>query len=433
MKAIVNANTYDFENYYEDRYIIFDSEVMETGDMKGFKGAEEIIDCRECLVMPGLTNCHTHIYSTFSRGMNVPFNPKNFTDILTQLWWKLDGQLDSDAVYQSGLAYGIESIKSGVTSIIDHHASGLCIKDSLELLKMAICNELGLRGIFCFETSDRFDVKECIKENLEFNRYRSEYCGSLFGLHASMSLSDKSLYEISSCIGNAPIHIHVAESKDDVQDCLQRHGKRVIERLDSFDILNRDSVLSHCVHITEDEAGIIGDRDCYVALNPTSNMNNAVGLPDYGMLKRNGIKCMIGNDGLGANITRDFLNLAFGMKNRLGGTTKFSLDDLSQIINNGYEYISSALNIKIGRIKKGYKADLIAVPYNPPCPMNDANALGHLFFGVFDSFHPRDVWASGRQLLSNYKTDFDEEKIFRESRTEAAKVWGRISNIDIKE
>src|SRR3712207_9380799 len=80
--------------------------------------------CSGTIVMPGLINCHTHIYSTLSRGMNVKFNPKSFKDILNQLWWKLDGKLNKEAVYYSSLIYGCECIKSGVTSIIDHHASG---------------------------------------------------------------------------------------------------------------------------------------------------------------------------------------------------------------------------------------------------------------------------------------------------------------------
>ncbi|MEL7596739.1 MAG: amidohydrolase family protein, partial [Clostridiaceae bacterium] len=161
MKALTNACIFDFQSFKENYYVLFDSEIKEVGKMNEFPGADEIYDCSRTIVMPGLINCHTHIYSTFARGMNVPFDPKNFQDILDQLWWKLDGQLDKKAVYYSGLIYGCECIKNGVTSIIDHHASGLNIKGSLEELKKSICDDLGMRGIFCFETSDRFDTEEC--------------------------------------------------------------------------------------------------------------------------------------------------------------------------------------------------------------------------------------------------------------------------------
>jgi cytosine/adenosine deaminase-related metal-dependent hydrolase len=196
LKAIINACIYDFHNYKQNCYILFDKEIIEVGHMQDFKGGDEIYDARGCIIMPGLTNCHTHIYSTFSRGMSIPFNPKNFKEILEQLWWKLDSKLDKNDIYLSGLVYGIDCIKSGVTSIIDHHASGLSIRGSLQELKRSICDELGLRGIFCFETSDRFDVDECIEENIEFSRQRTESSAGVFGMHASMSLSDGTLEKI---------------------------------------------------------------------------------------------------------------------------------------------------------------------------------------------------------------------------------------------
>lgn len=428
MRALINACLYDFKDFYENAYVLFNSEIREIGDMRDFKGADNVFDCRGCIVMPGLANCHTHIYSTFSRGMNIPFSPNSFKDILEQLWWKLDGKLDRKAVYLSGLVYGADCIRNGVTSIIDHHASGLSIKGVLNELKKSICDDMGLRGIFCFETSDRFNIDECIDENIEFGRIKTDKCSGLFGMHASMSLSDDSLLKISSHLNGLPIHIHVAESREDVEDCTRRYGKRIIERLNSFKLLNRYSILAHCVHINEEEAKIIKERNCTVALNPTSNMNNAVGLADYDMFRRNNVKCIIGNDGLGANITRDYLNIVFSMKNRLNSPMKFTLADLIELINNGYEYIGRILNIKIGRIKEGYKADMIAVPYSPPTPMDEENILAHIFFGVFDNFHPRDVWASGECLMKDYKLCFDIDWLYPEAREEANRVWDRVKS-----
>lgn len=430
MKALTNTCIFDFENFKENSYVLFDSEIKKVGSMDDFPGADEVYDCSGTIVMPGLINCHTHIYSTFARGMNVPFHPKNFQDILDQLWWKLDGQLDKRAVYYSGLVYGCECIKNGVTSIIDHHASGLHIKGTLDELKKSICDDLGMRGIFCFETSDRFNIKECIEENLDFAKNKSEQFTGLFGMHASMSLSDDTLKQISSAIGDTPIHIHVAESKDDVKDCREKYDRSIVKRLNDFGLLNDRSILAHCVHINEKEAEIIAQKRCKIAMNPTSNMNNAVGLADYEMLRSFKIPCMIGNDGLGVNITRDYLNIVFSMKNRLNDTTKFNLDDLTEMINNGYKYISNMLNINIGRIEKGYKADMITLPYNPPTPMNKDNILGHIFFGVFDNFKPRDTWCSGKCMMKDYELNVDVDSIYSKAREESDKVWKRINGIN---
>lgn len=427
MKALINACIYDFQNFKENQYILFDSEIKEVGNMDEFPGAEEIYDCSKALVMPGLVNCHTHIYSTFSRGMNIHFNPVTFQDILDQLWWKLDSQLDKNDVYYSGVIYGVECVRNGVTSIIDHHASGLDIKGTLNELKKGICDKVGLRGIFCFETSDRFDIEECIEENLEFSKKGSERYAGLFGLHASMSLSDETLAKVSKNIGNTPIHIHVAESKEDETISKSKYSKNIVERLDSFGLLKDKSILAHCVHIDEEEVKLISKRGCYIAMNPTSNMNNAVGLANYTMIKSYQIPCLVGNDGLGVNITRDFLNLVFAMKNRLSGPAKFTLEDLVQCINNGYKYIGNILNIKIGRIEKGYKADMIAVPYTPPTPMNESNALGHIFFGVFDNFHPKDTWCSGKCLMRDYKVSIDDKDIYFEASKSAQGLWNRVN------
>lgn len=430
MKALINATIYDFHNFSKNSYVLFDSQILDTGNMKDFMGADEVYDCSGCIVMPSLVNCHTHIYSEFSRGMDVPFNPKSFMDILKQLWWKLDSQLDLDSVYMSALAYGCELIQNGVTSIIDHHASGLNITGSLEVLKKAICDTLGLRGIFCFETSDRFDLDECIEENLEFGSDSGENFAGLFGMHASLSLCDRSLEKISKSTGDMPIHIHVAESIEDEEDCYSRYGTSIVKRLNRFGLLKPDSILAHCVHINEDEARLIADNGCYVVMNPTSNMNNAVGLADFDMLRRNNVMRMIGNDGLGANITREYLNLVFAMKNRLQNPAGFKLDELSEMIDCGYGYVGKMLRIKLGRIQKGYKADMVCVPYNPPTPMNSSNVLGHVFFGVFDNFRPRDVWASGNMLLKDYNFTSDIETIYSGARDEAQKVWNRISKIN---
>lgn len=426
MKALINACIYDFHGFREDSYILFDSEIKDVGPMKSFPGAEEVYDCEGSIVMPGLTNCHTHIYSAFSRGINLPFDPKSFRDILEQLWWRVDAGLDGDSTALSAMVYGIDCIKSGVTSIIDHHASGMTISGSLEHLKTSICDELGLRGVFCFETSDRFNVQECIEENIRFGSRRSQMHRGLFGMHASMTLSDETLEAISRSIGDMPIHIHVAESREDADGCMNAYGISIVERLDKFGLLKKDSILSHCVHISSSDARLIAQRGCYAALNPSSNMNNAVGLADYEMLRRSGVKCIIGNDGLGANITRDYQNMVFSMHHRLQSPTMFSIDDLRGLIENGYELLGRLLGIRIGRIEKGYKADMAVIPYAPTTPMDDGNALGHMFFGVFDNFHPQYVWVDGKCLLKDYNLTRGLGDIYEQSRREAGKVWERI-------
>ncbi|QTA37729.1 amidohydrolase family protein [Thermosipho ferrireducens] len=425
MKAIINAKIYDFENYIENGYILYDKKILETGKMEDYPGALFEINAKGNLVIPGLVVGHTHIYSTFARGLSVPFNPKNFKDILTQLWWKLDAKLDKEANYYSALVAGLEFLKNGVTTVIDHHASGLQIKGSLSTLKQAICEEIGLRGIFCFETSDRFNVKECVEENVEFAAHSNEMHAGIFGLHASLSLSEETLKVVSQHY-EGPIHIHVAESPDDEKDSIEKYGMRVVKRLEKHSLLRENSILAHCVHVNEEEMALISQYKCYVAYNVTSNMNNAVGLPDYQKMKRYGINVIAGNDGLGFNFSRDLLNIFFSMKLAGNSPISFDFNDFIKIINNTYELAGKYLGVKLGKIKPGYAADLLIIPYDIPTPMNSSNIIGHFIFGVLDNFKPSHVIVNGKTLIDNFNVLLQTEIIYKEASKIAETVWKRL-------
>jgi len=433
MIAVVNVKIYDYDTYIDDGYCLFNEKIVEIGSMNNFRKNEEIgqvIDGRNKLLLPGLINFHTHVYSTLVRGASIPFNPTSFKELLEQLWWKFDSQLDNTATYNSGLIYGIESLKNGVTSLIDHHASGIDIKGSLTELKKAIVETLGMRGIFCFETSDRFDVEECIEENLTGLAFNSSDAKGMFGLHASMSLSNETLEEISEIIEKNPIHVHVAESKEDEDDSLSKYGKRVVERYNDYNLINEKSIFAHCVHIDEKEAEIMSKKGAYIALNPTSNLNNAVGFFNYTLYKKFNIPILIGTDGLGTNIAKEWTNLFYlgkaGMKNPVG----ISLDEIKEYIVHSYEYFGQMMGIKIGKIKQDFVADLLLVDYIQPTTLDENNVFGHLFFGLFDNFKPSWVFVKGKPLIKEYKSIFDEDRIYQEAVEVSKKLWKRIEKIN---
>ncbi|MDI6784993.1 MAG: amidohydrolase family protein, partial [bacterium] len=114
------------------------------------------VDVRGKLILPGMINTHTHLYSAFACGMPQLHrdSPANFTQILEQIWWKLDRNLTSEDVYYSALVTGIQAIKSGTTTIFDHHSSPSAIPHSLDTIAQAV-TELGLRANLCYEVSDR--------------------------------------------------------------------------------------------------------------------------------------------------------------------------------------------------------------------------------------------------------------------------------------
>src|SRR5208283_3841546 len=119
------------------------------------EGSPEIIDAQGKLLMPALINCHTHLYSTLARGISLPGRaPRNFPEILKKLWWRLDRALNLDDVYYSALVGLIDSAKCGVGTLVDHHSSPNACAGSLDRIEQAF-REVGLRGVLCYETSDR--------------------------------------------------------------------------------------------------------------------------------------------------------------------------------------------------------------------------------------------------------------------------------------
>ena len=119
MKAIINVRIYDYQNYIENGYVVFDKNIIKVGKMSEFKNeGYSLIDGKGQLLLPNFVCAHSHIYSIFARGLALPFNPKNFQEILDQMWWKLDSQIDNDITYYSGIAAGSEFLLNGVSTVI---------------------------------------------------------------------------------------------------------------------------------------------------------------------------------------------------------------------------------------------------------------------------------------------------------------------------
>ena len=429
MKVITNVRIFDYKNYIENGYVVFDKQIIEVGPMSEYKDkGVKPIDGQGQLLLPNFVCNHAHIYSIFARGLALPFHPNNFVEILEQMWWKMDAQIDNKATYYSGICAGKEFIENGVTTIIDHQASGLDITKSLTMLKKALVKDLGLRAILCFETSDRYPVDKCIRENISFmQKNKTDHIAGLFGMHASMTLSNKTLDKISKKLGDGPIHIHVAESKMDEDDSYEKYDMSIMERLEKYGLVNENSLIVHGVDISDRELEIVGDHKAYMVVNTTSNMNNAVGLPNIKNYLNHGIKVMVGNDGLSSNMATEYLNVLYTTHLYNQTPLALGLGEVLDMINNSYEYVSKMLNIKLGRIAKDYEADFMLVPYKPFTEMNESNAFGHVFYGLYPSLRPNDVYASGKCLLKNRKiVNKKVENLFNESTNVSKDLWTRI-------
>ncbi|SQI94770.1 SsnA protein [Klebsiella oxytoca] len=134
----------------------------------------QVKEMRGQLVMPGMVCSHNHFYSGLSRGIQANIAPSpDFISTLKNLWWRLDRALDEESLFYSGLICAMEAVRSGCTAVIDHHASPHYIAGSLSQLRNAFL-KIGLRGMTCFETTDRNfgsrELRDSVEENIRFAR-----------------------------------------------------------------------------------------------------------------------------------------------------------------------------------------------------------------------------------------------------------------------
>ncbi len=190
----------------------------------------------------------------------------------------------------------IDSIKQGVTTIFDHHASFCEIPGSL--MKIAeVTKEFGMRACLCYEVSDRDGEEKSIQsvqENKDFIDYcqqnPSDMLKAMFGGHALFTISDKTFDRmVAANNGRVGYHIHVSEGMNDVYDSLQNYGRRPVQRLQDHGILGSKTILGHCIHVNTAEMDIIKATDTMCVNNPESNMGNAVGISPVLQLYKKGI------------------------------------------------------------------------------------------------------------------------------------------------
>ncbi|MDR2303172.1 MAG: putative aminohydrolase SsnA [Treponema sp.] len=395
----------------------------------------ERIDARGRIVMPGFINTHMHYYSTFARGMNLGGkSATTFGEILSGLWWRLDKELSLEDVYYSAIGPMIDGIHSGVTSVIDHHASPFAVRGSLFRIAEA-AELLGIRSNLCYEVSDR-DGPEItgagIAENMDFAKHcaskNDDMLRSLFGMHAQMTVSEKTMKQCIEAAASCGIgfHIHAAEGIEDQIDAVSKYGMRVIERLHTYGLLSEKSLAVHCVHITKGETDLLKESNVAVIHNPQSNMGNAVGLSPVLTMLGEGILVGLGTDGYSSDMTESLKTSAILHKHGAGIPSVAWAEPHHMLFENNKTIMERFIKGKLGALKKDHYADIIIVDYKPPTPLNENTINSHILFG-FSGRHVDTTIINGRLIMEErILKNIDEEALFAHSRELAQKLWRRI-------
>ncbi len=412
---------------------IEDAQIREVGAFPSSRyRAQRVLDAEGRVVLPGLINAHHHLYSSLARGFAPPGDPaRNFKQILERLWWKLDAALDAEDVYYSALVALIECVKSGCTTVIDHHASPACRDGSLDVLEKAF-REVGLNGCLCYEVSDRNERGAGIAENERFIRQclqrDDDQITALFGLHASMTLGHETL-ERCAAIGQATatgFHVHAAEDAIDQEVAQARFKCRVVERLHAAGITGPSSIFVHGVHLNGREMDILAETRSLLVHNPESNMNNAVGVTPLLELLGKGVLVGLGTDGMASHMIAS-ARAAYLLQRGSRGDPRVAFAEACELLlKNNRAICARIFKEPRGVLAPGALADVIIVDYAPTTPLTAATLYGHLLFGL-NYARVDAVICRGRLIMNDGRlTTVDEAEICARSVERAARLWRRI-------
>ena len=407
-----------------------------TASLKAQYPAAEFIDAKGGVIMPGLINAHTHIYSALARGLSISgYNAVNFLEVLEGQWWYIDRHLTLQGASASADALYMDCIKQGVTTIFDHHASFAEIPGSLQEIA-ASARQFGIRSCLCYEVSDRDGEEKCrqaIQENADFITYCEKNPGSMlaamFGGHALFTISDKTFEKMTAANnGRTGFHIHVSEGMNDVYDSLRKYGRRPVQRLQDHGILGPKTILGHCIHVNTAEMEIIQETGTMCVNNPESNMGNAVGCSPVLQLMQRGITVGLGTDAY-TNDMLESLKAALTIQRHNACLPNVGWCEVTDMLFRNNPIIGEKyFGVPLGRLAPGAAADVIVMDYKPFTPFSGDNIDGHMLFGMTGRQCQTTI-CNGRLLMKDRElVGVDEEAVNAHILEESKKLWGELNH-----
>jgi putative selenium metabolism protein SsnA len=385
--------------------------------------------------MPGLVNAHMHFYSTLVRGLGKADPSRDFQEVLEHLWWRLDRKLSLEDVEVSTEVVLADAVRKGTTTLVDHHASPFAVLGSLDRAASAV-KRAGLRACLCYEVSDRDGeavAREGLEENLAFAkrcaREKDPHLRALFGLHAAFTLSDATLDRAAEMGREAGVgfHVHVAEAASDVAHNLEHHALTSVARLAAHGILAPGTIAAHCVHVDAADREILARTGAFVAHNPQSNLNNAVGIADVLALCASGVPVGLGTDAMTVAMLEEVRCALWAQHLRQQNPSCGFLEITGTLFRRNPELATRLWGFPLGTLEEGAAADVILVDYHPPTPLDGSTVLGHLVFGISQATVDTTICA-GRILMEGkvLRNGLDEAALASRSRELAARLWERF-------
>lgn len=398
--------------------------------------ADRVVDATGQVVMPGMTNAHTHLFQTFFRGLA---DDKPLLDWLRDCIWPGAVHLDAEAAHLAGLVGMIENLRTGATSVLDHQY--VHVDPAIDDAICTAADQSGIRyllgrgwadrnypDVMCETPGQILEHTEGLRDRWhghDDDRIRIELAPLLpWGCTADAL---KTTVDRTREWG-AGTHIHCAETDEEVQLNLQERGLRHVEWLDDIGVLGPDFQLAHSVWLDDAELDLIAAADASVVSCPVSNMYLASGVPRILDMRRRNINVALASDGPGSNNRQDMFEVlkATVLLQKVHHLDAMALqpqDALVMACRGGARCFGTAADT--GAITAGRKADLVMVDLGSVFVAPVHRVPSALVFNAA----PADVthvMVDGRMVVDDRRvTVVDEAELIDQATRAAGRVFAR--------
>lgn len=381
---------------------------------------DQIIDGKDKFAVPGFVNTHTHASMTLLRSYA---DDMQLMDWLENKIWPVEAKMEPDDIYWGAMLAAAEMIKTGTTTFADMYADMDKVADVAEISGLRAVLSRGLIGVAP-------NGQKALEENIALFKDRHHSADGritvMLGPHAPYTCPPDFLKKVAAAAHEcgAEIHMHLSETKGEVENCLRDYGKSPIALMEDCGILDCGVLAAHAVHLSAEDISLMKKYDVRVAHNPTSNMKLASGIAPVPELLKAGVTVGLGTDGASSNNNLDMLeevNLA-AMLHKVN-----TLDPLAipawQSLQMATEYGAKAVGLAdLGKIEAGYKADITLYDTKGLQWMPRHDLVSLLVYAA-NSSSVDTVIVNGRVLLEKGQLQtLDEERIAFEVQRRAQRL-----------
>ena len=386
------------------------SKILAIGEAPADFIAEQTIDAKDMLAIPGFVNAHTHASMTLLRSYADDMELMTW---LNDHIWPVEAKMISNDIYWGATLAAVEMIQSGTTTFADMY--GPFMERVADVVTESGMRGVLSRGIIGVAPDGEKKIEENISLYEDYHGAANGRITVMFGPHAPYTCPPDFLKKVAAAAQRlgAHVHIHMNETKAEIEQITKQYGKRPFEYVEDTGLFENPTLAAHCVHLSEDEITIIKKHGIRVAHNPGSNMKLASGVAPVPRLLKEGVTVALGTDGTSSNNNLDMLQ-EIQLAALLHKVNEY--DPLAvpafEALKMGTEYGAKAVGLDgLGRLEAGAKADIVLVSMKGAAWVPRFNEVSLLVYSG-SAADVDTVICDGKVLMQHRELlTLDEEKI----------------------